>query len=65
MLWYLFFLLNTCVVIADLPADSPVFLTSFVLILHRSFDTSPVLEPEPTIKIRGTRFVTRPDWYED
>ncbi|PWA68375.1 Elongation factor G, III-V domain-containing protein [Artemisia annua] len=26
-----------------------------------SFDTSPVLEPEPTIKIRGTRFVRRPD----
>ncbi|GKD71370.1 elongation factor 2 [Tanacetum coccineum] len=30
-----------------------------------SFDTSPVLEPEPTIKVRGTRFKTRPDWYED
>ncbi|GKE08191.1 elongation factor 2-like protein, partial [Tanacetum coccineum] len=31
-----------------------------------SFDTSPVLEPEPTIKIRGTRFKTRrPDCFSD
>ncbi|GKF64848.1 hypothetical protein Tco_0188296, partial [Tanacetum coccineum] len=37
----------------------------FVWILDMSFDTSPVLEPEPTIKVRGTRFKTRPDWYED
>ncbi|GKG50422.1 hypothetical protein Tco_0521522, partial [Tanacetum coccineum] len=26
-----------------------------------SFDTSPVLEPEPTVKVRGTRFKTRPN----
>ncbi|GKC26344.1 retrotransposon protein, putative, ty1-copia subclass, partial [Tanacetum coccineum] len=28
-----------------------------------SFDTSPVLEPEPTVKVRGTRFKTRPNCY--